>query len=323
MGTEGLRQRRFRWQGPLHKALTAVTTTAVVATMVLAGSAGPASAGVTSGSEKHRAQAVRVTGDASGVLHFSTTRLREGTISFRISTSNSNGNAVTLFQLHRGVTLAEFAADVQEEFSQDPATAAKGTRDLVRDASFFGLADVQPGTPATATVNLEEGTYYAFDVNTGPPTASSVVRLRVLDDRDEDRRRAERDGGFDFGRADHLARVSLTSTDRFVVRGHLPARGSVLVRNVADTIHFMALQPVKAGTTDQQIQAYFDSGSQDPPPFALPGPGVAMDVLSPGQQLILSYSLPKGTYVLLCFVADDVTGMPHALMGMHKVVTLS
>lgn len=322
MGTEGPRKWRLRLAGSSRKALTAVTTTTVMAAMVLVGPAGPASAEVNSGVGEHRGQTVRVSGDTSGVLHFSTTRVREGMVSFRISTSNSNGSAVTLIQLHRGVSLAEFAADVQEEFSQDPATAAKGTRDLNRDASFYGLADVQPGTPATATVNLEEGIYYAFDVNTGPPTAKSVTRLKVLDDRDEDRR--EQGDDFDHdGRGGHLARVSLTSSDRFVVRGHLPARGSVLVRNVSDTIHFMALQPVKAGTTDKQIQSYFDSGSQDPPPFALPGPGVAMDVLSPGHQLVLSYSLPKGTYVLLCFVADDVTGMPHALMGMHKVVTLS
>lgn len=37
----------------------------------------------------------------------------------------------------------------------------------------------------------------------------------------------------------------------------------------------------------------------------------------------MAYNLPAGTYVLLCFVADDVTGMPHALMGMHKVIQLT
>lgn len=309
----------------MRKALAGVTTTAVVAAMVMVGLIGPASAGVTSGSPgEHRAQTVKVTGDASGVLHFSSTRVHEGTISFRISTSNRAGSGVTLFQLHRGVSFAEFAADAQEEFSQDPATAAKGTRALNRDASFYGLADVQPGTPATATIKLEEGTYYAFDVmNSGPPTAKSVTRLKVLDDRDQDRRHGKDAGRDDVGRGEHLARVSLTSSDRFVVRGHLRAHGSVLVRNVADTIHIMVLQPVKAGTTDAQVQAYFDSHSKNPPPFALPGPSVSMDALSPGKKLVLSYSLPKGTYVLLCFVADDVTGMPHAAMGMHKVVTLS
>ena len=46
-------------------------------------------------------------------------------------------------------------------------------------------------------------------------------------------------------------------------------------------------------------------------------------MLSPGREARLTYHLPAGTYVLLCFVADDVTRMPHAFMGMHKVVTLS
>jgi hypothetical protein len=45
-------------------------------------------------------------------------------------------------------------------------------------------------------------------------------------------------------------------------------------------------------------------------------------VTSPGVTLQLTYDLPAGTYVLTCFIADDVTGMPHAFMGMHKVIVL-
>ena len=36
----------------------------------------------------------------------------------------------------------------------------------------------------------------------------------------------------------------------------------------------------------------------------------------------MTYDLPRGTYVLLCFVADEVTGEPHAVMGMYLVVEL-
>jgi hypothetical protein len=36
----------------------------------------------------------------------------------------------------------------------------------------------------------------------------------------------------------------------------------------------------------------------------------------------VAYHLPRGTYVLMCFVADDMTGIPHALMGMHLVIEL-
>jgi hypothetical protein len=116
--------------------------------------------------------------------------------------------------------------------------------------------------------------------------------------------------------------VQMTTSDRFVAPRNWAHRGTVTVANVSDTIHFMNLVPVKAGTTDKQIQKYFDSGVQAPPPFALQGPSGGSDVQSPGTSLQLTYNLPAGTYALLCFVADDMTGMPHAVMGMHKVVVL-
>ena len=52
------------------------------------------------------------------------------------------------------------------------------------------------------------------------------------------------------------------SADRFIAPRYWPHRGTYLFHNVADTIHFMAIVPVKAGTTDQQNQAFFNSGSQ-------------------------------------------------------------
>ena len=113
--------------------------------------------------------------------------------------------------------------------------------------------------------------------------------------------------------------VTPTSADRFVAPRVWPHRGTYLFHNVADTIHFMAIMPVKPGTTDAQIQAFFNSGG--PPPF-INGPSGGNDVVSPGKTIAVSYNLPRGTYVLLCFVADDVTGIPHAIMGMHLVIRL-
>lgn len=40
----------------------------------------------------------------------------------------------------------------------------------------------------------------------------------------------------------------------------------------------------------------------------------------PGRVIRVSYNLPRVTYVLLCFVADDMTGLAHAIMGMHLVI---
>ncbi|UQX86941.1 hypothetical protein M6D93_11555 [Jatrophihabitans telluris] len=296
----------------MRKVLTGVTVAAFAVGVAVTGGAGVASASVP---HDHDIQTVRVSGDAQGT-HFSTTTLHEGAIRFDISTTNPNGTGVTLFSLHRGVSLSMLGADLAEEFSGSPDTAAKGTRDIQRDVTLYGLADVNPGTPVSATVSLEDGTYYSFDSNSGQlPSTANVTRLTVRESRGGDSRWRPRPGH-------RIASVALTSSDRFVVHGHLPAHGSVLVKNVSDTLHFMLLQPVQPGTTDAQVQAFLASGSSDQPPFAVDGPSVSTDVLSPGKKLVLSYSLPKGTYVLLCFVADDTTGMPHAVMGMHKVITI-
>jgi len=49
---------------------------------------------------------------------------------------------------------------------------------------------------------------------------------------------------------------------------------------------------------------------------------VGSDAVSPGLSNRLSYSVPKGTYLLQCFVPDDMTGVPHTFMGMHKIVVI-
>ena len=262
----------------------------------------------------HSRSSVSVVGNGSHVT-LSRSSVDEGIVRFRVSSTFAGGSSnITMFQPKAHVNVAKVLADLQEEFSSDPATAAKGTRDLVRDARFFGLADVAPGNPAIVTERLKRGTYYLMDLGAPPTGAPALTRLRVRGHGDDD--------------GDHVslprakATVDLTSADRFVVHGRLPAHGTVRVRNVSDTIHFMGISPVKKGTTDAQIQAFFDSGTQQPPPFFVDGPSVGMDVQSPGRQAFLTYRLPPGTYVLFCFVADDKTGMPHALMGMHKVVTL-
>lgn len=117
------------------------------------------------------------------------------------------------------MSLGKLLADAKDEFSSEPATAAKGTRELNRDGRFFGLALVVPGHPETVTENLQPGTYWLGDVANaiGAGKPAQLVRLTVRP----------------FGRSGF-----------------------------------------------------------------------------------------RGTRMLLCFVADDMTGIPHAIMGMHLVIHL-
>jgi hypothetical protein len=293
----------------MHRILRAAA--ALTAAGGLLALAGPASAS-DHGAAGHR---ITVVGNGSSVRIDHTT-VHAGTISFKVSSTNpasqnGGGSTISLFRPKQGVTLAQVFADLREELSSTPAVAAKGSRDIVRDVSLYGLADVIPGYPEIVTENLRHGTYYLMDLanysGKGQPKTTRLVvtghaEARAL-----------------YGRV----HVAATSTDRFIAPASWPHHATYLFRNVSDTIHFMAIVPVKDGTTDQQIQAYFSSGSQSPPPFARNGPSGGNDVVSPGKTIAVSYNLPRGTYALLCFVADDVTGMPHAVMGMHKVIRLT
>jgi hypothetical protein len=100
----------------------------------------------------------------------------------------------------------------------------------------------------------------------------------------------------------------------------LPARGTITVVNHNVTSpHFLVMLHVKKGTTRKQILQGLES--PNPPSFALPG-GIGTDALSMGQSQTLSYSIPKGSYAQLCFFPDPTTGIPHAFMGMIRLVTV-
>jgi hypothetical protein len=85
----------------------------------------------------------------------------------------------------------------------------------------------------------------------------------------------------------------------------------------------------KRGATAAKVLADLGDGFIDYPSIAAKGTREltrdatgGSDVQSPWTSLQLTYNLSAGTYVLLCFVADDETGMPHAISGMRKVLVL-
>jgi uncharacterized cupredoxin-like copper-binding protein len=299
---------------------------------------------------------VVVHGDAHGltVQHGS---VHAGLVRFAVDTTNDQGSDVTMFAPAPEKNVNDVLADLQDELSQDPQKSAKGTRELVTDARFYGLATVVKGTPVIVTERLTAGTYYLFDTN--PVFAGGTPDLTTLEVSGPGAGHGDVFFPFPLDApllpghlpflpghrpfvpgplpflSGHLpfvpgllpvfpghATVKLTSDDRFESPDVLPKTGTITVRNISDTIHFMGVSPVKPGTTEAQIQQFFESDPQGPPSFATGGPSIEMGVLSPGRSADITYQLPAGTYDLECFIPDDESGMPHAFMGMHKVVTL-
>jgi hypothetical protein len=234
-------------------------------------------------------------------FHFTTT-----------TTNTNNGSDVELAQIRPGHTFAEAQAAGGGGGSNDPATAAASTRALQSTIHFFGGANLNLASQSeNITETLYAGTYYLVDVGS---QTKEVMPIHV----------SGTPGPAAWPAIGATILVGNGTTDRFKISGPIPAGSNILIRNTANgqTIHFTQFIPIVPGTTDDQIQTLLNSNSQAPPPQIL-GPGFSAGILSPGtQEVVSSASLTPGTYVLVCFIADDVTGMPHALMGMHLVVTV-
>ena len=261
--------------------------------------------------------AALVVGDGIRVA-ISQSTIQAGKDSFVVESNNptrSAGSHIVLFRLKAGATLTRVATDWHNEYSLTPAVAAAGSRAVVRDMDTIGLADVSGGASATVTVNLSAGSYFLTDLGDLPSIGElpTFTPLRVT-------------AGAAASPLHGQFSVRATSADRFAAPSTWPHTGTLLFTNAdTDSMHFMDLQRVTPGTTDAQIQAYFDSkGAGHAPALFLPGyPSAGNSDVTPGNSTLLTYNLPAGSYVLFCFASDPVSGMEHALMGMHKVITLS
>ena len=241
-----------------------------------------------------------------------------GRVTFRFITSttdSNNGSEVDLVTLKHGKTLAQLLAAIPGEEAMTPSVAAAATRSIVASAQILGGAGLYlPSQTSRVTETLYSGTYYLIDVAAAlaGDKKPQVVALHV---------HGSPNASDPWPGTAATILVGNGSTDRFAAPV-LPAGKNYLIRNNGDTIHFVQFMPVKHGTTDAEIQADLTSSNQSGPgPFL--GPGLSTGVISPGKQIVFSSaSLEPGTYVLVCFVADAETGMPHAFMGMHLVVTI-
>ena len=285
--------------------------------------AAPATADTDHG--KAQAVLITVTGDGSHAS-ISNNDVHPGWLKLNIkdSTSPTIGVQIVVVQMRRGYSVSRLTADigVQTNQSSTPAQSAASTRDIDKIAIALGGGDTFGGTPffRADTIWLPgRGNYYV--INTGAKNGPTVVgRLEAWG------RTVE------AGAPHHSGTISLGngSADTITLRGHMPAKGTVKVRNNGDGVHLLQISKVADGVTDTQVQTEYHTlmtgGTPTSDPAGLNAPPTVVtgtDAVSPGHASLLSYNLPAGTYLLQCFVADTTTGIPHAFMGMHLIVHLS
>jgi hypothetical protein len=242
-----------------------------------------------------------------------------GLVSFRVSTDASDGRQLQVLRPHQGVSINQVLHDLAGAVSNTPATAAAGIKKVQGEAEALGGAFVAPKAPEQFTEEISDGPVYLLDFTAFLADPGKPV-VKTLDLCGPNGR--------------HLATFphSIVITNetaagpRFQAEDVDSVHGAILVHNAAPELHEMEIQPVAPGTTDAQIQAFFDALAQgkQPPPSPFTGPPAGLSAISPDHTALLeTQGLAPGTYVLLCFIPDDELGVPHAFLGMHQVVHLS
>jgi hypothetical protein len=266
-----------------------------------------------------------VTGDGSHAS-ISNKDVHPGWLKLNIKDSTSPttlGAQIVVVQMRDHYSVKRLVADINVQLVQSTtpvqfAAAAKSTRDINKIAIALGGGDTFGSAPffRSDTIWVPKcGDYYV--INTGAKNGVAVVGKLDASGRT-----------VESGAPDYSGTVSLGngSADTITLRGHMPAKGTIKVRNNSDSIHLLSISKVADNATDPLVTAEYAAlmnGTLTSDPeglFTQGAPSTGSDAVSAGHASLLSYNLPKGTYVLQCFVADDVTGIPHAFMGMHLIV---
>ncbi|MEY9968557.1 hypothetical protein ABIA33_006641 [Streptacidiphilus sp. MAP12-16] len=241
-----------------------------------------------------------------------------GFITFRTSTTDPMGHTLQGFQLHNGVTLAQIQNEFKQATAQSAVSDAAGLRALTRDITAVGGAMVDPATAVSVTLPLTAGTYYFFDFNAlfAPGQQLQFHTLTVT-------------GQFEDGQPSHQAEIIQTESGghpHFVAPTQLDTADTFEVENQAPEIHEAVFQRVVPGTTDQDLQTAFNAIAKGQTPSKNPFAEQNMrgaGAMSPGRTELLHFEPSAGDYALLCFIPDDMTGIPHAFEGMHQIVHLA
>ena len=281
------------------RAIAAGAATALVAVTAAVTAAVPAQAAtVKTVKVLMTDNAIRFSGGGASTANGVTT-LHAGRYHFHVVTP-AGSHVLQLLRFQNGYTADQAQADFQKAFNGDVPAVQRIDNGVV----FLGGADAKAKKAGDMVATVRAGQLVAIDQN-----GSAVAPLNIVGKvgKTGDTSHSGTYTAFSFG---------------WGVSKHLPASGTVKFANQADQPHFLVLQHVKSSTTNKQVRKFIDGGLQGNPSFGLKA-NIDAGVVSPGKSQLLTYDLPAGKYVVMCFWPDYFTGQPHVLMGMWKLVTLS
>jgi hypothetical protein len=244
--------------------------------------------------------------------------MRPGVVEFHVTKSylipgdQGGPDALTIMRTdHHDQVLAT----LQTVFPADPAKpetlapAAQGMRTVHALATVYGGA-IKGGV---WQVSLPAGNYYALGIQSTVMGRAQPVAFTVA--------------GTPRVAAMHPVQAAFWATGpvgnndwHFAQLGRQPVQWFAF-RNAAHEIHFLSLTGVTMSAASSDVKKIF-SGQETGDPKWITGPFVNFDVISPGVRVAIQQPLAPGRYLVDCFIPSEADGMPHALMGMWKLINV-
>lgn len=246
-----------------------------------------------------------------------------GLVEFRFVNGGSTDHMAQLFRLNPGVSESQFLTKLAA-VSGTPAQTAAGLRALLAISSAAGGDDsITPGAAQDVIEWLRPGHYVVvcFDTTTTNVPHFLLGMFKGFWARDDAKAPLDRDDRVSDGTPRSNGTV-LEFDHQINVPAVIHESERLLLRiNVRDQSHELQLLRVPAGTTKAGLLSCFTGGpcTLTAPPIDSGGAGA----IAPGSTHWVELHLAPGTYAAVCFVPDIVTGMPHALMGMITVFTVT
>jgi hypothetical protein len=256
---------------------------------------------------------IGVTGDQATV---SQSTMRPGVVEFRVaSTFTVPGpqGGPDMLTVVRTDQLDAMLAQLPSAFSADPGDPASLAAAAQAMATIRGLATFYGGgfTGTTWQVDLPVGTYTVLG---GQSTVMGLAKVATFSVAGEPRMASMHQT------AGTIRAITVPGGSAWVSRG-LPRLGDGWLRfaNSSQELHFLDMSGVRPGTTRAQVKRALLTSGQ---PKFFTGVSYVSDVISPGVSIALKGPFAPGEYLVTCFIPSEADGMPHALMGMWKLVDI-
>jgi hypothetical protein len=251
-----------------------------------------------------------------------------------LEVETAEGGGLNFLKLPEGMTFDDFMAVLAGPPAASPE-AMMGTPGAEagppegegedRAPEWYFQAEMAGGTgaftgPSQAIIDLTPGEWIAwagFPDAPQPPVGLSVTGEA---------------GATPAAGTEPAADVTVTMFEYdFAVEGALtPGSHVFAVTDVGAQPHEMFMLRAPGPVTEEQVAQVLDmemTGATPAPDTDLPNPeefipAAAMTPLSMGKTGWIPVNLEAGTYIMLCFVPDIESGMPHAYHGMYQVITV-